>query len=219
VVTDNVYEARHPHAGLDATSQDREIQPSEMQSGQAQAAEAPAPDGGIRGPALSEAEAGAPVGATLAVALEAEIERLKAEAAANLDGWQRALAEFTNYRRRHETERSQLVFLTGVKIIEKMLPVIDDFDRALANLPEELQSNGWVEGVRLTRHKLIGILESEGLSIIPIAPGDPFDPAAHEAVTHEASDDFAEGRIIAEVQKGYRIGDRVLRPSLVRVAR
>ena len=190
---------------LDATSHDGEVQPTEIARGQAQAAEAGAPE--------------APAAEGEEIDLGTEIERLKAEAAANLDGWQRALAEFTNYRRRNEAERSQLVFLTGVKIIEKMLPVIDDFDRALANLPEELQSNGWVEGVRLTRHKLIGILESEGLSVIPVAPGDPFDPAVHEAITHEASDDFAEGRIIAEVQKGYRIGDRVLRPSLVRVAR
>lgn len=199
-MTDNVHEQV-----LDATSGDGEVQPTEIARGQAQAAEAGAPE--------------APAAEGEEIDLGTEIERLKAEAAANLDGWQRALAEFTNYRRRNEAERSQLVFLTGVKIIEKMLPVIDDFDRALANLPEGLQSNGWVEGVRLTRNKLIGILESEGLSIIPVAPGDPFDPAVHEAVTHEASDDFAEGRIIAEVQKGYRIGDRVLRPSLVRVAR
>ncbi|HET7088048.1 MAG TPA: nucleotide exchange factor GrpE [Anaerolineae bacterium] len=199
-MTDNVHEQV-----LDATSGDGEVQPTEIASGQAQAAEAGAPE--------------APAAEGEEIDLGTEIERLKAEAAANLDGWQRALAEFTNYRRLNEAERSQLVFLTGVKIMEKMLPVIDDFDRALANLPEGLQSNGWVEGVRLTRNKLIGILESEGLSIIPVAPGDPFDPAVHEAVTHEASDDFAEGRIIAEVQKGYRIGDRVLRPSLVRVAR
>ncbi len=199
-MTDNVHERV-----LDATSRDAEIQPSEIESGQTRATEAGAPE--------------APAAEGEEIDLGAEIERLKAEAAANLDGWQRTLAEFTNYRRRNEAERSQLVFLTGVKIIEKMLPVIDDFDRALANLPEELQSNGWVEGVRLTRHKLIGILESEGLSVIPVAPGDPFDPAVHEAITHEASDDFAEGRIIAEIQKGYRIGERVLRPSLVRVAR
>ena len=198
---------------LDATSHDGEVQPSAIESDQERAAEAAAPEA----PA-AERRPGIPMPGE-EIDLGAEIERLKAEAAANLDGWQRALAEFTNYKRRNESERSQLVFLTGVKIIEKMLPVIDDFDRALANLPEELQSNGWVEGVRLTRRKLIGILESEGLSIIPVAPGDPFDPAVHEAITHEESDEFAEGHIIAEIQKGYRIGERVLRPPLVRVAR
>jgi len=200
VVTDNV-----PEQVLDALSHDGEIQSPAVESDEARTAQAGAPE--------------APASEREEIDVQVEIERLRAEAAANLDGWQRALAEFTNYRRRNESERSQLVFLTGVKIIEKMLPVIDDFDRALANLPEELQSNGWVEGVRLTRRKLIGILESEGLSIIPVAPGDAFDPALHEAITHEASDDVADGRIIAEVQKGYRIGDRVLRPSLVRVAR
>jgi molecular chaperone GrpE len=151
--------------------------------------------------------------------LQAEIERLKTEAAANLDGWQRALAEFNNYRKRNEAERSQLVFLTGVKIIEKLLPVIDDFDLALANLPEEAQDDGWIEGVRITRRKLVGILESEGLSPIPVRPGDAFDPVIHDAMTHEESGEFSEGQIIAEVQTGYRIGDRLLRPSRVRVAR
>ena len=151
--------------------------------------------------------------------LQAEVERLKMEASTHLDGWQRERAEFANFRRRSEVERSQLVFLTGVRIIEKLLPLIDDFDRALANLPDDLKDNGWIDGVRLTRRKLIGLLESEGLSIIPVAPGDAFDPSLHEAVTHEHSDQLGEGQIIAELQTGYRIGDRVLRPSLVRVAR
>jgi molecular chaperone GrpE len=151
--------------------------------------------------------------------LGAEIERLKAEAAANLDGWQRARAEFVNYRRRSEAERSQLVFLTGVKIIEKLLPVIDDLNRALANLPDDLRDHGWIDGVQLTRRKLIGVLDSEGVTLIPVTPGDAFDPTLHEALSHEESDEFKEGQIIGEVQPGYRIGDRVLRPSLVRVAR
>jgi len=151
--------------------------------------------------------------------LRAEVDRLKGAAAANLEGWQRERAEFANYKRRNDAERNQLVFLTGVKIIEKLLPVIDDLDRALANLPDDLKDNGWIDGVRLTRRKLIGILESEGLSIIPVKPGDPFDPTLHDAITHEESSEFGEGQIIAEVQTGYRIGDRVLRPALVRVAR
>jgi len=151
--------------------------------------------------------------------VRAVIERLREEAAANLDGWQRARAEFSNYKKRSEAERDQLVFLTGVKLIERLLPVIDDFDRALAHLPDDLHDNGWIEGVRLTGRKLIGLLENEGVSPISVAPGDAFDPALHEAVTHEESEEFGEGQIIAEVQKGYRIRDRVLRPSLVRVAR
>jgi molecular chaperone GrpE len=154
-----------------------------------------------------------------ALQLQAEIERLKAEATANLDGWQRALAEFANYRRRSEAERSQLAFLVGVKIIEKLLPIVDDFDRAMANLPADLRGNGWVEGVSLTRRKLASVLEDEGVTPIAVAPGDAFDPSLHEAVTHEASEQFEAGQIIAELQPGYRIGERVLRPTLVRVAR
>ncbi len=169
------------------------------------------------GEAVLEAQAAAP--APERADLKAELERLRAEATANLEGWQRERAEFANYKKRSEADRNQLVFLTGVKIVEKLLPVIDDFDRALTNLPDDLKDNGWIEGVRLTRRKLVGLLEDEGLSPIPIAPGDPFDPTLHEAITHEASDQFGEGQIIAEVQKGYRIGERVLRPALVRVSR
>jgi len=164
-----------------------------------------------------EAQAAAP--APDLASLQAELERLRAEATTNLEGWQRERAEFANYRKRSEADRNQLVFLTGVKIVEKLLPVIDDFDRALTNLPDDLKDNGWIEGVRLTRRKLVGLLEDEGLSPIPVMPGDAFDPTLHEAITHEASDQFGEGQIIAEIQKGYRIGERVLRPALVRVAR
>ena len=151
--------------------------------------------------------------------LQAEVERLASEAAAHLDGWQRERAEFANFRRRREAERNQLAFLTGVRIIEQLLPVIDDFDRALTNLPDDPQDGGWIDGVRLTRRKLVGILESEGVSVIPVSPGDAFDPTIHDAVTHEESEQFSEGQIIAELRAGYRIGERVLRPSLVRVAR
>ena len=177
----------------------------EVQSGAAEPESGPAVEAG-----------GAPVETP---DLQAEIERHKAEATANLDGWQRALAEFANYKRRSEAERSQLAFLVGVKIIEKLLPIIDDFDRAMANLPAELSGNGWVEGVSLTRRKLVSVLEDEGVTPIAVAPGDAFDPSLHEAVTHEESDRYEEGQIIAELQQGYRIGERVLRTSLVRVAR
>lgn len=188
---------------------------------------APEPDErGGDAPATAEAQAvdaGAEAAETPADAAdarcEAELDRLRAEAAANLDGWQRARAEFANYKKRSEAERSQLIFLTGVRLIEKMLPVIDDFDRVIANLPDDLKDNGWIDGVLLTRRKLIGLLEDEGVTPIPVNPGDPFDPAIHEAVTHEDSDQVAAGQIIAELQKGYRLDERVIRPALVRVAR
>jgi len=151
--------------------------------------------------------------------LAAELERLRVEAAANLDGWQRARADFANYKKRVEAERNQLVFLTGVKIIEKMLPVIDDFDRAIAGVPDDLKDNGWIKGVVMTRHKLIGLLESEGVSPIDVQPGDSFDPTIHEAILQEDSELFSAGQVVAALQKGYRIGDRVIRPALVRVAR
>lgn len=156
---------------------------------------------------------------SLEAELQAEIDRLRAESAANLDGWQRARAEFSNYKKRSEIERQQQTILTGVRIIEKLLPVIDDFNRALANVPEALQGDGWIEGVRLMQRKLYNVLEDEGVKEIAVKPGDMFDPAIHEAISHEDADEFEEHQVIAELQKGYRIGERVLRPALVRVAR
>ena len=189
------------------------------ENGQAASADASFEPGELTADRLPAASVETPEAAADAIDLPAELERLRAEAAANLDGWQRARAEFANYKKRSEAERSQLIFLTGVRIIEKMLPVIDDFDRAFSNLPDDLKDNGWIDGVLITRRKLIGLLEAEGVTPIPVGPGDPFDPAIHEAVTHEDSDQFVTGQIIAELQKGYRIEERVIRPALVRVAR
>jgi molecular chaperone GrpE len=150
---------------------------------------------------------------------QAEREQLEAQAAENLDGWQRARAEFANYKRRVEAERAELAANAGAEALKRVLPAVDDFERAMQTLPDDLKDNPWVNGVLMVQRKLNSALEQSGITPIATNPGDAFDPNVHEAITPEDSDQFASGQIIGEAQRGYKLGDRVLRPVLVRVAR
>jgi len=150
---------------------------------------------------------------------QAEREQLKAQAVENLDGWQRARAEFANYKRRVEAERTELTANAGAEALKRVLPAVDDFERAMQTLPDDLKDNPWINGVAMVQRKLNAALEQSGITPLATNPGDPFDPNVHEAITHEDSDQFGSEQIIGEVQRGYKIGDRVLRPALVRVAR
>jgi len=152
-------------------------------------------------------------------ALQEELEKAKAQAAEYLDGWQRARAELANARKRFEKERGEAGQLAKGLLIAKLLPALDDMERAIRTVPDGLRQNTWTDGVLLIQRKLQAVLESEGAVPLPVNPGDKFDPTWHEAVTHEENAERGEGEIIAEVQKGYRYGDQVLRPALVRVAK
>ena len=150
--------------------------------------------------------------------LREELEKAQAEAAEYLEGWQRAKAEFSNYKKRQEVERAQVMALANAALLRKLLPVVDDFERAVATLPVDLSRLTWCEGVFLIKHKLDAILESEGVKPIE-TDGQSFDPLYHEAVTYEEVPGHDDGQIIGEVQRGYIFGERVLRPALVRVAK
>ncbi len=151
-------------------------------------------------------------------ALRQELEEAKAQAAEYLDGWQRARAEFANYKKRHEQERQELFKLANSTLISRLLPIFDDFERAFQTLPSNLLSLTWIDGVALIYRRLQAILDGEGLTPME-TEGQSFDPLVHEAVTYEESAEHQEGQIIGEVQRGYKLGDRVLRPALVRVAK
>jgi molecular chaperone GrpE len=168
-------------------------------------------------PSASVPELAAP--SDLVKELEAELEQSKTQAAENLDGWQRSRAEFANYKRRVEAERTELVASAGAEALKRVLPAVDDFERALQTLPADLKDHPWISGVLLVQRKLNSALEQSGVTPIAVKPGDTFDPNLHEAVTHEDSDQFASEQIIGEVQRGYKLGERVLRPTMVRVAR
>jgi molecular chaperone GrpE len=151
--------------------------------------------------------------------LEAEREQLKVQVTENLDGWQRARAEFANYKRRVEAERTELAASAGAEALKRVLPAIDDFERAVQTLPEDLKDKPWTNGILMVQRKLDAALEQTGITPIGVTPGDAFDPNIHEAVTHEDSEQFGSEQVIGEVQRGYKLGDRVLRPAMVRVAR
>ena len=148
--------------------------------------------------------------------LERELADLQRSDAEHRDKWHRSAADFANYKRRTDEERAALTQFSNAILIGKVLGVLDDFDRALENVPADAH-DPWVEGVRLTERKLRNVLESEGVTPIE-AVGQPFDPNQHEAVVHEETADHPDNQVIGELQRGYRLHDRVIRPSLVRVA-
>lgn len=148
-------------------------------------------------------------------ALKKELETAQARAAENLEGWQRSQAEFVNYRNRVQRDQDYLRVSMKGDILRKVLPVLDDLERALANRPA---GDPWADGLELIVRKFVSVLESEGLTRIE-AEGLPFDPNIHEAVSHEPSADVESGHVIAVVQNGYVLGERVVRPAVVRVAK
>ena len=145
--------------------------------------------------------------ATLKQALAEETEK----AEANLAGWQRAQADFINYKRRTEQEKNEISQFARTTLILDLLPALDDLDRAFAAIPPRLAKASWVDGIRLIWNKLQTILEVQGLSEIK-AVGEPFDPHLHEAVRQDRG---REGVVIEEVQKGYKFRDKIIRPSKV----
>jgi molecular chaperone GrpE len=157
--------------------------------------------------------------------LLADIERLTAErdaALAEKDEFlaalQRERAEFVNYKRRTAEERQAMIGLAGESLIGKVIVLADDFDRAIEARPKAIAEDPWVEGIAAIDRKLRQLLESEGVSPIAAEPGAPFDPREHEAVASIPGSGQPDGAIVAELRRGYRLRDRVLRPALVAVA-
>jgi molecular chaperone GrpE len=170
-----------------------------------------APDNGA--PAATDAPA-APAADTTSD-LQAEVRRLAAEAADYKDQWLRATADYRNYKRRAEIERAEIIRHANAALLLKLLPVMDDLDRAMANVPQEIAASPWYAGFALIPQKLHAILESEGVTPID-ALGQEFDPTLHEAVIHEEREG-EHGKVTGELQKGYRLHDKVLRPTMVKV--
>jgi molecular chaperone GrpE len=182
------------------------------------AREATATDGGGHG-AREQRQGKGPSRAELMRELEKmeqALEEARSASDENLRAWQRAAADYSNYKRRTDDERETIARFANAMLIGKLLSVLDDFDRALENVPPDTD-DAWVDGVRLVERKLRGVLESEGVTPIE-ATGLPFDPNVHEAVVHEDTTDHPDNQVIGELQRGYRLHDRVLRPALVRVA-
>lgn len=139
----------------------------------------------------------------------------KEKAEKYLANWQRAEADFSNYKKRAEQEKNDLINFSNSNLIFNLLPVIDDIDRALTSIPTQLEKLSWIDGIRLIHSKLLALMKSAGLTEIE-ALNQSFDPNFHEAVAHTAGDD---GKVIEIVQKGYKLKDRILRPAMVVVGK
>ncbi len=149
-----------------------------------------------------------------------DVETLKAQLAEEqkrteqyLANWQRAAADFQNYKRRTDQERGEAARMTNALLILNLLPILDDLERAFDSASSKLAGLTWVDGIRLIHRKLQATLEANGLSEIK-ALGEDFDPNLHEAVMEMEGE---AGKVVEELQKGYRLFDRVIRPTMVKV--
>ncbi len=150
--------------------------------------------------------------------LQAELDAIKLKSNENFEGWQRERADFLNYKKRVEREQASLKNFIVADIVKKYLAVLDDMELAFKNRPTSEDCQGWVEGIALIHQKLNSILENEGVEKIP-AEGLEFDPNIHEAVTQIDSPNHESGMVVEVMRVGYKIGDRVIRPALVIIAR
>ncbi len=151
--------------------------------------------------------------------MEATLGETEKKAAEYLDGWQRSQAAFANFRKRTEAEQAQYRLTANAQLLSRLLPILDDFKRAFEMIPEAFSSDPWLDGIRLVERKVKSVLEAESVTPIALKPGDLFDPGLHEAVLCQEVEGFNDGEVVAELETGYMIGDRILRPSLVVVAK
>lgn len=170
----------------------------------------------IEDEAVAATEAAEP--ASPEISLEEQLAQEQERSSGYLEELQRERASFINYRRRTEQERENWAREANAALIFNVLPVLDDFERARSAIPDDQQDAAWVDGLMLVGRKLDSTLELAGLRQIE-AMGKPFDPTRHEAVSVQSAEDEEPGMVVEEYRKGYMLGDRVLRPSMVRVTR
>ncbi len=164
----------------------------------------------------SPLEAGDPAEHTEAVVSTDPVSDLQRERDDYYDRWMRKAAEFDNYRKRIERERREQAEQTVVDLLKDVLLVVDDFDRALT--VESDDGAAYRKGVELIHAKLHDLLRKHGVRPIE-ALGADFDPNRHQAVLQESSAGHRDGEVVAELRRGYMMGDRLLRPAMVKVAR
>jgi molecular chaperone GrpE len=181
---------------------------AELSSARPEPVEGPEPDAGAARPEPVE-------GRAAEASPEQQIAQAKEDAQKYLANWQRAEADFQNYKRRVEQERDETRRFASAALIINILPILDDLERALGSLDARLAGLTWFEGIALIYRKILILLENAGVSVIQ-AEGQQFDPRYHEAVMHAEGE---EGKVLAEVQRGYKLYDRVLRPAMVVVGK
>jgi molecular chaperone GrpE len=130
----------------------------------------------------------------------------------------RARADYANLKRRSDEERSELASMASDRLLGRVLELADDFDLAIEHVPEDARASAWLEGISVIDRKLRALLDAEGVQAMG-GEGEPFDPRTQQAISYEDSADVPDGTVLRVLKRGYHIGDRVLRPALVAVAR
>ena len=159
---------------------------------------------------------GATAAADPAPALADEIVELRKDRDALQDRLLRQAAEFDNFRKRIDRERKDLSEFAAADVLQDVLPIVDDFDRALQ--VDAPGSEPYRQGLEIIQRGLIELLRKRGVTAIESVGAD-FDPHLHQAVSYEDAPDKRDGEVIAEFRRGYRLGDRLLRPAMVKVAK
>jgi molecular chaperone GrpE len=150
--------------------------------------------------------------------IEASLKKAQEEAAENYDRFLRVSADLENYKKRVSKEKADLIRYGNEELIKELLPVIDNLERALEHTSSEGAQEGIADGVAMTLQQFLGILQRFGVTCITVE-GEPFDPTKHEAVMEQPTDDYNPGHVVAELQKGYLLNDRLVRPAKVAVAK
>lgn len=132
-----------------------------------------------------------------------------------LSNWQRTQADFSNYKKRIEQEKADSIKFANANLMRDILPILDDLERALDNAVEHSVDEEWLDGVRMVYRNLLSSLENHGLCQLQ-AEGEEFDPNFHEAICQEEGE---EGKVIEELQRGYMLNERLLRPCKVKVGK
>ncbi|WP_068501970.1 nucleotide exchange factor GrpE [Paenibacillus kribbensis] len=157
-----------------------------------------------------------------AAALEAqeedtEVTKLRAEAEEHQQRLLRAQADFDNFRRRTIKEKEELAKYASMKLVTELVPVLDNFERALATAQQGAETESFAKGVEMIFRQFEGVLQAEGVTAMN-SVGQPFNPDFHQAIMQVESEEHEEGIVVEEVQKGYMLKDKVLRPAMVKVS-
>jgi len=150
--------------------------------------------------------------------LEEALAIKEAEAKNNWDKFLRERADLENYRKRVQREKEEILKYGNESLILEILPVIDNMERALSHASEEPNNEAIIEGIRLTHAMLLNALKKFGVTPIETTKGSPFDPAFHQAMHQVTNSEFPPNTVVEELQRGYMINDRLLRPTMVSVA-
>jgi molecular chaperone GrpE len=150
--------------------------------------------------------------------MQNELEDARAQTQIAIDKMMRLAAEFDNYKKRSAKEYENIRKYAAENLLKELLPIVDNFERAIESANESKDFDSFIEGVKLILNQMINLLEKEGVTMIK-SVGEIFDPNVHEAVMHVASDEYPENVVVQELQKGYILKDRVVRPAMVSVSK